>query len=125
MTEFINPSDQKKYYLKQFTTCSSPFIIYAIQCPCPKIYVGKTIRPLKIRIGEHLSNIRNNKVGAPLTQHCTEKQHSHTDLKFWALEKLNISNEKLLLKKEVGWMLRLDTLKPKGLNEDLELLPLL
>ena len=30
-----------------------------LKCPCGLYYVGKTIRELKIRIGEHKSNIRN------------------------------------------------------------------
>lgn len=36
-----------------------------ITCPCPKMYIGKTKNTLKIRIGEHLRDIRKEKKRDP------------------------------------------------------------
>ncbi|XP_061486987.1 uncharacterized protein LOC133387048 [Rhineura floridana] len=122
---FTNPINQKEYMLKHFSTCNTPNFINIIQCSCPKLYVGQTSRVLKKRIGEHISNIKNNRVGAPLTEHYINCRHSLTDFSFWAVEKVNTRSTHILLRRELAWILELDTLTPSGLNGELELLPLL
>ena len=53
-----------KHNLTEFTitgklTCQSDNIVYLIQCKrCDEQYVGETSRPLKTRLGNHVSNIR-------------------------------------------------------------------
>lgn len=32
--------------------------VYVLECPCQQQYVGRTTRGLKIRIGEHINNIK-------------------------------------------------------------------
>ena len=36
-------------------------MVYGIICPCGLLYVGCTIRPLRVRFGEHKCSIINNK----------------------------------------------------------------
>lgn len=43
----------KTYPLNEFYNCSSDFVVYGLTCPCGLIYVGRTIRPVRQRFGEH------------------------------------------------------------------------
>lgn len=56
--EFINPTDGRKYQIRQFFNCSMERVIYVAKCPCPRIYIGKTIRQVRRRILQHISSIR-------------------------------------------------------------------
>lgn len=50
------------YDIKGVITCNTKNVIYLLKCPCGLAYVGKTTRPLKRRISEHRSNIRNHDI---------------------------------------------------------------
>lgn len=65
-TLFINPIDSKSYVIKDFISCKTPEVVYAAQCPCDTIYVGKTIKRLRRRICQHISSI-NRCVDTPLS----------------------------------------------------------
>lgn len=67
--EFINPRDNRRYSLRQLTTCSSKYCVYGISCSCKLIYVGSTSHGIKIRILEHVERIKNSVLEAPLTSH--------------------------------------------------------
>jgi hypothetical protein len=50
--------------------------IYNIPCKCGRSYVGKTGRPLSIRIGEHKLNLKNGLLDkSKLAQHAFEEGH--------------------------------------------------
>ena len=66
---FVNPVDN---VYRGFFNCNTKGVIYAIICPCKKIYVGMTERAIKIRISEHKSCIRNQRAQASST--CLEMQ---------------------------------------------------
>ncbi|OCU02254.1 hypothetical protein XELAEV_18008015mg [Xenopus laevis] len=54
----------KKYWplLQTDATYGSTFfVIYVLKCPCGMLFVGKTIRPVNIRIKKHKNTIRNFK----------------------------------------------------------------
>ncbi|KAG9461663.1 hypothetical protein GDO78_016099 [Eleutherodactylus coqui] len=57
---FVNPVDSKIYQIKQEITCHSTAIICGVRCPCPKIYIGKTVQELRRNISKHLSSIHMN-----------------------------------------------------------------
>lgn len=42
----------KPHKIGDFINCSTPFIVYALTCPCNKFYVGGTIRPIRERFSE-------------------------------------------------------------------------
>lgn len=58
---FMDAMGQKEYEIRDLINCSTTKVVYMITCPCPKIYIGKTKRALKVRIGEHLRDIRRER----------------------------------------------------------------
>ena len=57
----ISPKDHFRYNNKTFksteSSCGSYNIIYLVYCSiCNKLYIGRSTRPLRIRIGEHRRN---------------------------------------------------------------------
>uniref|UniRef100_A0A8C5QJ44 Reverse transcriptase domain-containing protein n=1 Tax=Leptobrachium leishanense TaxID=445787 RepID=A0A8C5QJ44_9ANUR len=45
--------------IKDVITCFTKNVIYLLTCPCGMKYIGRTTRPLNVRIQEHIRNIRN------------------------------------------------------------------
>ena len=122
---FTTP-DNLTVTLKHLTTCASQGVVYAIKCPCPLLYVGKTSRPLRTRITEHKSAIRRGDTKAPLVEHFINKSHSDSELRFWAIELIKPHPrggdlDRTLLQREARWIDFLGTTAPNGLNEDFDL----
>ncbi|XP_069467883.1 uncharacterized protein [Ambystoma mexicanum] len=80
--------NNRVWNLRDHTTCNSKNVIYAITCPCDKTYIGKTSRPVKLRISEHKSKIRTGNLTSPLALHFVEHHHDCNDLRWWALEQI-------------------------------------
>ena len=58
-------------------TCLSTGLIYSISCSrCPAIYIGKTGRTLRERLGEHLRSINKNALGFPVAELFSSNQHT-------------------------------------------------
>lgn len=56
---------------------------------CNKVYAGKTKRPLKIRMKEHLNDIKNNKKEkSGLTEHVIESDHNVCEDNFKLLKEV-------------------------------------
>lgn len=66
---FTNAESTKRFKIKQFINCSTTRVIYMLTCPCGKAYIGKTKRPLKIWIGEHINSINKKEDESPLAAH--------------------------------------------------------
>ena len=101
-----------------------------LKCPCGLAYIGKTTRPLKTRISEHRSNIRNHDQKSPVAVHFTKAGHNVSSLCYWGIEQVKLPRRggdinTFLLKREAFWIYTLETLAPKGLNEDIDLRPFL
>ena len=62
-----------KWELRGHTNCNTQRVIYLLTCPCDLMYIGMTTRKIKIRIGEHRSNIRCHKNNTKMTIHFLEK----------------------------------------------------
>ena len=105
--------------VSDFLNCKSTSVIYVITCPCNKKYIGKTTRPLKTRIGEHLCNLRHSRAGAPLVKHFMEQKHEADSLRFWAIERVSTS-ALALSRREIYWILSMRTLQPQGMNESID-----
>lgn len=84
--------------------------------PCNLVYVGETMCDFKTRLNNHWYAIRKKRMDLPVSKHCTEKGHSEWDIHF--VPPLNRGGDRLkrLKRKELEWIHRLDSLKPKGLN---------
>ena len=88
--------------------------------------IGKTNRELRVRITEHKSNIRTKDIKSPIARHFNSIGHDICTLKFQGIELVNLlrrggDRDKLLLKREAFWIHKLNTVYPKGLNEELVL----
>lgn len=119
---FINPLDEKLYDIKEFRNCKTTGVIYAAQCPCLKIYVGKTIQPLRMRICQHISTI-NCCEDTPLSRHVRlVHEGDPKSLQFCGITKIKLGPRRgnldiKLLQEEAKWIFQLDSRSPKGLNK--------
>lgn len=64
------------------TSCLTECDVYATECLCKKLYVGRTKRTTIHRLREHRSHLRTAHVGAPMADHCMRMAHSFTDLQW-------------------------------------------
>ena len=120
----LHPHTGKKISIKSRITCKTKFVVYLLKCPCGVCYVGCTTRELKIRIGEHKSNIRNKDEKSPVARHFNAAGHDVCSLRFQGIEcvqplKRGGNRNKLLLQREAKWIHTLQTEHPKGMNEEL------
>ena len=100
------------YAINHRISCQDPNIIYCITClKCSKRYVGQTSRPLKRRIGEHLSDIKAQRA-TPVSQHF--QLCGLANFTFVGLER--VIKERQRLTKEMAWVQRLHTAAPDGMN---------
>ena len=74
----LKTPDGELVTVNQEITCQTKNVIYMASCNrCDKvIYIGETGTTLYQRTMNHLSSIRNNRYGAPLTKHFNERNHS-------------------------------------------------
>lgn len=129
-TIFRHPRTGKSFKIRGVITCNTANVVYMLKCPCGLAYVGKTTRPLKTRISEHRSNIRTRDTKSPVALHFTQASHSVASLRYCGIELVKTPSRggnvnQLLLRREAFWIYTLDTLAPKGLNEEFVLRPFL
>ena len=107
--------------------CNCQYVIYLMECILYKIqYVGKSETPFNLRLNNHRKDVNNSKV-IPACNHL--KIHVHNFMKhakFTLIEQLteisNVSKDTLRLRlkrQEDFWIIKLQTLAPKGLNQEL------
>ena len=131
--QVINTSTFQSYQTHQLYTifrklnCKSKFIIYLIEYTLCKIqYVGKAETAFNIRLNNHRKDVNNPK-SIPADFHFRKPGHSfNLHAKFTLIEQLsNIhTTDKETLKfrlkrREDFWIQKLETLTPKGLNQEL------
>lgn len=112
----VNTFNNDSFVILHKLTCTSFNVVYLIVCKrCGFRYVGQTARPLHLRISQHLSDIHCSaftSVANHFIATCTVQ-----DFAFTALE--HCPNKVKRLQKENVWIKRLRTLKPLGLNQEL------
>lgn len=102
-------------------------VVYGVECPCGKLYIGQTTRPLSVRIREHIYNIKKRITTHNLSAHFLKEHGADPGgLKFWGIEKSwthwRGSNKlRELSKRQSFWIYKLETLEPKGLNVEFDL----
>ncbi len=127
---FTHPHTAKSFKIRGTISCKTAKVIYLLRCPCGLCYVGKTSRPLKNRISEHRCAIRHRDPKSPVAQHFANSRHSVSTLQYIGIEVVKCPRRGgdiniLLLQREAFWIFTLDTLSPRGLNEDFDIHPFL
>lgn len=56
--DFTASVTNKNYQIKHFITCNTVGVIYMLECDCRHQYIGRTSRPMGVRIAEHVNNIK-------------------------------------------------------------------
>ena len=72
-----------------------------------------------------MSNLRNRRLAIPLVSPFIEFNHTIRDLIFWVMDMVPVKYERSLLRREINWILRLDTLASFGQIEEIDSLPLM
>ena len=109
--------NNKPFHINSKLTCNSTCVIYVITClQCNLHYIGQTMNPLRIRLGQHLSDIRLEKPTS-VANHFNE--HRGTDLHHLfriapILYVPDLEKRKCL---EMKFINLFKTLSPMGLNE--------
>ncbi|XP_073399270.1 uncharacterized protein [Dendrobates tinctorius] len=128
---FSSSSGTRQFKIKNRISCGTSNVIYYATCPCPKIYVGLTIRELRIRVREHVRDIgAANLASDPadlktIPRHFRSYHNSDAGmLKVRGIDVLHMGirggdNKRILAQMEARWIVELDTMTPKGLNEHL------
>lgn len=102
--------------------CVTTGVVYLMLCTYQAFYVGKTIRELRQRIGEHLYCSTSGKlttIGRHIGLH---HRYNPLAVKFLILEVVATDprggdRDRVLLQQEALWIERLNALIPPGLNE--------
>lgn len=116
-----------EYDIRELITCNTTHVIYVIECLCRLQYVGRTTRPLCVRIREHITNIRKGFPKHNLSRHFDEFHHRDPSaLVFYGIDTIKDhwrggSRKKWISQNETRWIYRLDSLVPRGLNVDIDL----
>lgn len=58
LDKFSSTVNNRSFDIKQCITCNSTHVVYALKCPCGLIYIGRTKRKLRVRIAEHIHNVK-------------------------------------------------------------------
>ena len=111
---FKSTTNHTNYNIRKSFTCSSSNIIYLITCrKCKKQYIGKTTKALRERINHHRSTIMTNQ-NRYLSIHFNFPDHNINHLSVQVIDE--VDNQTDLPDLEKYWIVKLGTLKPKGLN---------
>ena len=124
---FSSQITKETYDIRHNLDCKSSKVIYLLDCQkCGAQYVGKSETPFKIRLNNHRKDVNNTEATLSVSKHFQEANHSfNRDAKFTLIEKIknhNISQKDMrrtLENHEDLWILKLQTLKPNGLNDKL------
>lgn len=115
----------KDYSIQQLITCNTVGVVYMLECDCGLQYIGRTSRPLHVRIGEHVNNIKKDLKTQNISSHF--KFFHYQDprgLGFWGIERVtkHWRGEILHVNLVVGNQIHeIKVLKPAGLNVDFDI----
>ena len=126
-TTFKSQQTQEEFKIFHKTNCHSTFVIYLLECKKCKIqYVGKTEAPFNIRINNHRSDANNpTEDTIPAAKHFSQNHIFNKGAKFIIIEQIKDQSKsqeqkrKILLSRENFWITKLKTLRPHGLNQEL------
>ena len=126
-TAFWSTQANRIFQICHNLNCKSKYVIYLLECNKCKIqYVGKAETEFNIRHNNHQKDVwKPDAISA--SSHFSGKNHNfNTHAKFVLIEQIrhiDIAKEKnkeRLKQRENFWILLLETLTPKGLNQELD-----
>ena len=116
----------KTFKIFNHLDCKSSHLIYLIQCRiCQLKYVGKSETSFHIRLNNHRKDSKNTNPILACKYFQNLNHNSQRDGKFTLIEQITktfttLEELRLLLKKrENFWILKMKTLYPDGLNQEL------
>ncbi|OCT75864.1 hypothetical protein XELAEV_18031051mg [Xenopus laevis] len=98
---FKSNQTNKQYKINNLITCDTINVVYLLECPCKKQYIGRT---------KHFSLHHNND---PSGLRFTGIAHK---IKSWR----GGNNVQIISQEETRWIITLKTMQPMGLNIDLD-----
>lgn len=106
-TSFVSNSTSQNFVIKSFITCSTTHMVYLLICPCGLQYTGLTVRPLQVRLNEHIGNIRRGFKGCSgITWEVHNRDPRGTS--FLAIDKLKSHwrgrSKRAISKLEISWI---------------------
>ena len=127
LTRFTSTANGKEIEIKECIACKTTHVVYALECPCGLMYIGRTKRTLTKRVSEHIYNITIGYKDHSVSLHFRDKHEKNpTGLKFWGIDRIdrnwrgaNMVRE--ISKRETQWLYWTNTLSPNGLNIDVDL----
>ena len=123
-TRFTSTYTNRVYTKNVYTNranCESKNLIYMLTCSkCGKQYIGETKRALRIRISEHLSDIKHKR-DKPVSHHFNKTDHDITNCTFEIIQVMagdpdSEPNTAIRRRTEMYWIHQLRTMHPLGLN---------
>lgn len=121
---FQSTQTNKVYNIESFITCTTEYVVYMIQCPCLKQYIGRTKRALHVRLSEHVGNIRRGFSKHNLSQHYAKYHDKNIKgTLFVPLAKLQChwrgtNKVRAIARLETRWIFDMKKYVPFGLNVD-------
>ena len=121
------PGQSKPMLFNKMMNCNTDFVVYCLECPCGKKYVGSTIKKAKCRVLEHMRAIAKNDQTYPVARHYFEFHRGNRDLvSFFCLDRVDVNPRggdrvRLLRQMESRFILLLNSKTPEGLNVEEEL----
>lgn len=120
------PELAKVFKFKGVIISTSCCVIYLSKCPCWLGYVGKPTRPLK----NLRTQIQHPDLWLKIAIHFFTANHIVRALKYEGIEQTKPSKRggdinTQLLRREAFWIYTLDTISPRGKNEEFDLRPFL
>ena len=96
--------------------CNTQNLVYCIVCTkCKQNYIGETKRPLRVRFGDHLGYVRNQKLNESTGYHFNLPGHNITMIQITVLEKIWSSSDTLRKERETMYINKFES-KYLGLN---------
>lgn len=123
---FVSISTSREHRIEPFITCSSTGIVYLLQCPCGLQYIGRTKRSMQVRLGEHITNIKNGFRFHSVSKHyAIHHNRNPANTIFLGIDRFSAhwrgsSLVRELSTFEMAWIHRVRCYTPHGLNVDIE-----
>ena len=125
-TTFRSNQTKRIFHIYHNLNCKRKYVIYLLECTKYKIqYVGKAETEFNIRLNNHQKDVWKPDA-IPASRHFSGKNHNfNTHVKFIPIKQISHvdidteKNKEKLKQRENFWILTLETLTPKGLNQEL------
>ena len=126
-SSFKSYQTQEIFKILHNTNCRSSNVIYLLHCnKCNIQYVGKTENPFNIRLNNHRHGANHpTEDTIPAAKHFSVNHEFNRDAKFTIIEQIKDNSKtqeekrSILLRRENFWIIKLKTLTPLGLNQEL------